>query len=273
MRRITLFLLALSAIVPAALNTVRAQGLPTTQPKLITIVREEVKAGRAAGHAKNEAKWVAAYEKAKSPDYYLALTSLTGPNEAWYLVPFESHAAIGASMKREDSDPVLGPKLEKLTLADAEYVSSVKTIQTEARPDLTVGTFPDLSKARFFGITIMRVRPGHEAQFETAVKASGAARMRVAPKFGFRVYQVLAGMPTPTFILYSTAEDYAEFDGMVAAQKDTVKALTADERSAREKFLTEGLLSSEMNRFKLDPIQSYVPKETRAKDPAFWSPK
>ncbi len=158
-------------------------------------------------------------------------------------------------------------------MADAEYVSGLRIIQAQARADLSVGSFPDLAKARFFAIVIYRVRPGHDAQFEAVAKAYGAARMRVAPKAGFRVYQVIAGMPTPTFLIFSSVEDYSEFDGMTAAIQDTLKALTAEEQAARQKFQTEGVISSEMNYFKLDPIQSYVSKETRAKDPEFWSPK
>src|SRR6185436_7635458 len=53
-------------------NVAIAQTLPTSQPNMITIVREEVKLGRDADHANVEAGWPAAYEKAKSPDYYLA---------------------------------------------------------------------------------------------------------------------------------------------------------------------------------------------------------
>jgi hypothetical protein len=257
----------------STLNGAFAQTLPTKQPKMISIVREEVKVGRATEHAKHEAGWPAAYEKAKSPDYYLAMTSLTGPSEAWYIVPWESHAAQAASMKREDKDPVLSAELARLALADAEYVSSVRNIQAMARADLSAGTFPDLSKARFFQITTYRVRPGHETQFEEAAKAYGAARTRVAPKHGFRVYQVIAGMPSPTFLVFSSVEDFGQFDETSAAHQATLMAQTPEEQGARQKFQSEGVISSETNRYKLDPVQSYVSKETRASDPEFWSPK
>ena len=65
----------------------QAAGLPRIQPKTpLTIIREQVKIGRSAAHSKFESEYPAAFEKAGSPDYYLALTSLTGPSEAWYLV-------------------------------------------------------------------------------------------------------------------------------------------------------------------------------------------
>ena len=67
-----------------------AQTLPTTQPNLLQIIREEVKLGHGADHTKTEAGWPAAFEKAKSPYFYLALTSMTGTNEVWYVIPYES---------------------------------------------------------------------------------------------------------------------------------------------------------------------------------------
>jgi hypothetical protein len=75
-RSIPAALLALATLVPAA---VRAQGVPATQPGLIHIFIEEVKVGRNADHAKNEAGWPAAAEKAKSKYNYIALTSMTSP--------------------------------------------------------------------------------------------------------------------------------------------------------------------------------------------------
>ena len=97
------FTLLLSMLIP---NAAIAQTLPTSQPNMITIVREEVKLGRDADHAKVEAGWPAAYEKAKSPDYYLAMISMTGTPEAWYVTPYASHAAIGDTLKREDGDAI-----------------------------------------------------------------------------------------------------------------------------------------------------------------------
>ena len=53
----------------------------------------------------------------------------------------------------------------------------------------------------------------------------------------------------------------------------TWKGLTYDERTTLQKFFADGTLTSVSNRYRLDPRQSYVPAETRQKDPAFWMPK
>jgi hypothetical protein len=120
MKRVIISLWVISAAGLGCISTAPAQGLPKTQPKLLTITREQVKTGRNEGHSKHEALWPAAYEKAKgSHDYVIAMTSLTGPNEAWYVSGSESHAALGECMKRRDKDPALSAELARLELADA----------------------------------------------------------------------------------------------------------------------------------------------------------
>lgn len=37
-------------------------------------------------------------------------------------------------------------------------------------------------------------------------------------------------------------------------------------------FSTDGMLSAETNRYRLDPKQSYVSRDVRAGDPTFWGP-
>ncbi len=250
----------------------QAQGLPTSQPSLITIVREEVKVGRAAEHARIEAGWPAAFERAKSPDYYLAMVSMTGQSEAWYIAPAASHAAIGASMKRDEADAVLSAELARLSRVDAEVLNNLRTIQAVARPDLSMGAFPDLARQRFWEITTFRVRPGHEQEFDAAAKAYISAAQRSAPGTTFRTYEVIAGWLTPTYVIFSSITSYGEFDQMMANGMQTMQGATADERAALQKFSTDGMITAETNRFRLDPKQSYVSRETRATDPAFWGP-
>src|SRR2546430_8630961 len=44
----------------------------------------------------------AAFAKAKSPSSYLALASLTGPDEVWFTIPFASNAAVAEEFKRQE---------------------------------------------------------------------------------------------------------------------------------------------------------------------------
>ncbi len=249
------------------------QGMPTSQPTLLTIVREDVKIGRSAEHSRFEAGWPAAYAKAKSPDYYLAYVSMTGPSEAWYVTPFASNAAIAEGMKRDDADPVLSAELQRLSAGDAAFLNNVRVMQAMGRPDLSMGAFPDLAKVRFTEITWFRVRPGHEAGFETAAKAYGAAARRGAPSASYRIYQITAGVPGPTYLIFASVESYGAFDQMMASDQAAMRGATPDEMSTLQKFMAEGVINTETQRFRVDPAQSYVSPEARAVDPAFWMPK
>ena len=60
---------------------------------------------------------------------------------------------------------------------------------------------------------------------------------------------------------------------MLAADMATWKETTTEEKELLQKAAAEAVITSESNRFKLDPRQSYVPKETREKDREFWMPK
>lgn len=261
------------ALVVFAATSAVGQPLPTSQPKLMTIYREQVKTGHVAAHAKTESGWPAAFAKTKSPDYYLALTSMTGPNEAWFISPWDSYAAWSKSMQRDEANAELSAELERLSMADAEHLNDMRLIEAVARPDLSHGAYPDMNKVRFWEITIFRVRPGHEAQFAAAAKAYKAAAGRAAPKVRWRLYEVNAGLPGPTYLVFSSTESFAEFDEMLASGEGLMKGMTAEETAVLQKFFSEGLINAESNKYRLDPKMSYVSAETKAADPAFWSKK
>lgn len=263
----------LIALAVASAPFALAQGaLPASQPKRLTIIREEVKVGRAGDHARNEAGWPAALEKAKAPVNYIAITSMTGPSEAWYLESFESYAAEAAAMKHDENDPVLMAETDRLAARDAEFITSSTTIQTVARPDLSVGKFPDVGKIRFFQISTYTVRPGQDAKWDTLVKAYNASRLRVAPNASYRVYSVSAGMAAPTYLVIASVEDYGQFDQIAADHRATLSGANPAERAELDKY-GDLVVRAQTNLFRVDPVQSYVPKETREKDPDFWMKK
>lgn len=272
MRR-TFLSLILPAFVACGAATALAQGIPTTQPKFLTIFREQVKMGRGADHTKWEAGWPAALEKSKSPYNYFAYVSVTGPAEAWYVTPLASQAAFGEMMARENADPALRAELDRLARGDAEFVSEASALHAVARPELSHGSFPDVAMMRFWEITTFRVKPGHAADFAAAAKAYASAAARSAPSASWRTYEVVAGAPDGTYLVFSSVASFADFDKVMTEGEATFKGLTFEERTTLNKFSAEATLSTITNRFRLDPAQSYVTPETRQKDPAFWMPK
>lgn len=246
--------------------------VPTTQPSVLTIFREEVKYGHGAEHEMVEAGWPAAYARAKSPYTYIGLTTLTGASEAWFIVPFANWRAMGDEMKMEQNDPVLAAELARLSKADAEHVSSARSLHLVGRPDLSAGAFPNVGKQRFYEVTFMRVRPGHEAAFDEVAKLYAATFKKAAPAGSYRVYQVMAGMPGPTFAIFWSTESMAGFDEVLALDAALMKTFTPEQLGALQKFSRESLLNAESHRLAVNGRMSYVDDATAAQDPAFWRP-
>ena len=95
MRRICVSLCALVLLaLPIAL--VAQDAAPMGPPKVIQIVREEVKPGKGAAHEKWEASWTQAMVRAKFTTPQLAMTAVTGNNEAWYISGYDSFGALEA---------------------------------------------------------------------------------------------------------------------------------------------------------------------------------
>ena len=246
-----------------------AQSLPTSQPNYLQIYREEVKVGRAADHEKVEAGWPAAYEKAKSPYTYIALTSMTGPGEAWFISPFESHAAMGDSMKRED-EPSLAAALGRLQRADGDG-QQLPFDLGEGRKDLSYGAYPETAKQRFYEITIFRVRPA-TSRLSRLRRRPTARRPSGGPDTSYRVYEVMAGMPSPT---YSSSRRRLPTARSTRRHGRPGDDEGRDLRGAHtlKKFMADGVINTETIRFRLNPTMSYVTQDVRATDAAFWRPK
>ncbi len=260
------------AFLAASAAAVAAQGMPTTQPGILNIFIEEVKVGMNADHRANELGWPAAFARAGSEDYYLAMVSMSGPNEVWYVSPYDSHAQEAAFMERNESDPALSAELARLWRADAEYLDDTRQVRAVARPDLSHGGFPDLAMARFWDITMFRIRAGQEGAFQEAVEAYVAAAERAGVDMSFRTYQVTAGMPWGYCMMFSSVNSYAEFDDTMAQEEMVMGAITPDEMTLMENFMSNAIQLSITNRFRLDPGMSFVAPETRAAAPDFWGP-
>jgi hypothetical protein len=245
-----------------------AQGMPTSQPGVLTIIVEELKPGAGADHEANESGWPKAFAAANSQYYYLAFESITGTQEIWFVLPFQSWAAEGESMKMFESNATLAAELGRLSKADAPFLAGHRTMQAVARPDLSYGSFPDL--ALFYEVTTFRVRPGHDQGFEAAAKAYQELTRRANPGASYRMYQVTAGMPGGTYLIFSNTNSYAEFDKQMADGNAMWGKATPQEMATLQKAMSDDVMSTINQRYRVSPTMSYVSPETKAKDRNFW---
>src|ERR1700687_1612213 len=104
-------------------------------PKVLQIIREDSKPGKVIAHRKHEAAWAQAFIKAGYP-YNLTISSVTGPDQDWFMTGFDSHALL-----EKTNDLFETPKFEQImdtfSPKESEFVSESRTVFARYRPDLS----------------------------------------------------------------------------------------------------------------------------------------
>src|SRR5690242_14464679 len=111
-----------AAVLAAAAFQLQAQ-TPTEPYKVLRIFREDVKEGKGTAHAKSEATFAQALTRLKYPNYGLALSSVTGMHQAWFLEGHDSFDSVAKADAFSDKEPAKS-EMDKLDALDSEYRSS-----------------------------------------------------------------------------------------------------------------------------------------------------
>jgi hypothetical protein len=265
--------LAVAACLLSAIP-LRAQQTPPPPPRLLQIDREEVKIGRAAAHEAFEVQWPAAFRRAKSTNYYLAVTSVTGAPEAWYIAPADNYAALEAFDKEIDKTPGLRAELQRLSAGDAEMLTGWRQMIAEYRPELSLpGTPVNIGTMRGFSITTTRLRPGHGADWKEMRTILRDVYTKAGIDSHNALYQVVRGVNTPTYIGLNPFRSLAEMDARAAMGPKIDSAWTAEQRARYDKLTADAVITVETETFMFSPKMSYVGEQTIAADPEFWTSK
>ena len=270
MRKSLLLLFAICLFVSAAVEA-RAQAGPP--PKVLSIFREEVKAGRGSAHEKLEAGYVRAFQKAKWPVYSLAMTAAVGGTDAWFMTAYDSFAAMEKDRQSFNKAPQLTADFERLDALDADFRTGQRSIVCVLNEELSFGASFDVSQMRFFSVNTVRVRPGHDEEYREARKLLVEAQKKGNPNGHSVVYAVAAGMPNGTYLVFTPRKSLAELDPNPAITKAVQDALGEDNAKKRQKLLADSVISTETIIYAFSPRMSYVPKEWAKTGGDFWTPK
>jgi hypothetical protein len=242
-------------------------------PPFLQIFREEVRVGRAAQHPMTEAGWPRAFARAKVGANYLALTTIYGPAEAWFMEGHASVAEIEANNRAIDAAPGLQAELDRLSQADAANVSSSRTILAHFLPEASnAGRGSEAAAARAWEVTIFRVRPGKEASFFGGAKLYQSLVQKAGASAPWAAYEVLAGMPGPTYLVLSPHASLSDIDPTTGAGAAIQKVMT-EETMKSFGTLGEGFISVETIVFAPSPEMSYLSADWISQDPKFWGKK
>lgn len=244
-------------------------------PRIIRIFREEIKPGRGAVHEKVEVGYVRAFSKSKVPFHYLAIASMTGPNEVWFLEGCDSFEDMEKLDRAFEKDTALTAQIEQLDRRDGDLRTGQRGQLAVLRDDLSYRMNVVIGTMRYFEIVTLRVRPGHEGEFEEAAKMLRDANEKANRDEHYAVYQVLAGASSGTMLVFAPMKSLKEVDIALAPENRmaAMKAMGEQGAGKFQKLVSDSLITIESNYFSFSPKMSHAPKEVVGADPDFWTPK
>jgi hypothetical protein len=246
-------------------------------PKRLQLIIEDVKPGRGAAHQKSEEAWLAAFKRTNVPAYGLAMTSMTGRNEAWFANSMgESWAQWDEWGKKMQSDKVVAASLDTASERDGDLINNSRTFYLDYVPELSYRPDFKLGEVRFFMVDTVRVKPGHGKEFSDIRKAVNAAHEKANMDEHMIVYYASLGAAGGTYYIFEPIKSIRDFDEMDKLHDDNSAYRTAlgdDFQKMNHEFALNGLLSTESNLLAISPSMSYVSEEVAKAAPDFWNPK
>jgi len=271
MRNILLYTIALCLGVLAPLEA-RAQATPP--PKVLSIFREDIKAGRGAAHENVETGYVRAMQRAKWPVHYLAMTAVFGGSDALFVTAYDSFASLQKDRDDGQKNAQFTADTERMDAQDAEYRTGQRAIICVLNQELSIGGPVEIPQMRYMSVTTIRVRPGHGDEYTEARKILvDATKKANANEVHSAFYSVTAGLPSGTYLLFTPRKSLAELDPNPAGAKAIQDAMGEDNNKKRQKLLADSVISAETTIYAFSPKMSYVPKEWAKAGGEFWTPK
>jgi len=271
--RLKLTIAALSGVVLSgvSLRPVYAQDIKPAP--VIEIYREAIKEGRTAAHEKVEADYAATFRRANHPAHYVALASISGLGEVWFVQPMPSFGANEDYEKASDKEP-LKSALAMLDARDGELRATSRAIWAVFRPDLSYHAEKFApAKARYVMAGMIRIKLGRDADFVAGAKTYFGAFEKANIDECTLAYQVVAGAPSGTYLFFSMMDSMKVLDEEPARMRAVQQAMGAENFAQFMKGAGDLFVATEDTLLEAKPGMSYPPQQFIDADPAFWKPK
>ena len=239
-------------------------------PNVLVVQREMVKPGMAGmAHQKSESAFVQAMQKAKSPDHYFAATSMSGPSRALFFIPYDSFADWEKSNAAMTNESTLAADFDSAMEADGKLLSSFSTMVFRYEPDLSISPNVDLAQMRFMEITVIDIKPGHEAEWKELAKLHNEVYGQV-PNTHFAMWEEYFGNDGGVYIATSPMKSLAELDERHTAAKKVWAGTSDDKKKKMSDLEASSFASVHTNLYSMDPKMSYAPDRWKTASPDFW---
>jgi hypothetical protein len=275
MKKVSVFLLGMCLVLgTASLASAqeKSEGMHTPPP-VLNITREFVKPGKTGlTHERSESAFVKAMANAKYPTRYLAMDSLSGKSRSLFLVGYESFAAVEKDLMATQKNAALAAALDRAAVVDGELLDSYDQSSWAYRPDQSLNQNGGLAGVRYFEIEAFQIKPGHEADWDAAVKMVQEADSKL-PDAHWAMYQNVFGREQPSYLVIIPRKSMSEVDAGFLQAPKFMAAMGADGMKKLGELSAAAIASSETNIFAINPRESYMDEDLVKADPDFWRPK
>lgn len=271
---IVMLLLLAAPSVGSIFSTSAQTPAPQMPPKVLTISREEVKPYLDAEHENMETAWVKALAQAHGEVHSIAMTTMSGTNEAWFLFGYDSFAAFEQASREGERNPAVRAVQDRFMKLDHPLLSGTRGIIVTLDEELSYRPAINLAEVRYFWVETVHIRPGHSAEFREYRRILNAAHAKANIDEHWAVYYVEAGLLAGTVFVFHPLKSLKEVDQFPGMHgKAYADALGTENPKKMAELQAAYTLSAESNYFAINPAMSYPTKELIAADPAFWKPK
>lgn len=245
---------------------------PSGPAPVLMTVRERLKPGEEATHAKLEAEYADVLDAGKGSEYYLGMGAITGYDETMFLSGYASLEEM--SDVHDYDETMMGAKLDSLEKLHNSTLAGTETNIWRLRPDLSSPIVGSLGKMRYMQMIQIHVKLGHGAEFTTVLKQVQQGWMKVDPDFHYSVYQENYGQaPDDSYLVIIPVKSLADLDMHHAKLATYHKQIGEDAYKHMLEFESSDYNSTVSNLFVFTPGMSRLPDSWTKDDQAFWNPK
>lgn len=235
-------------------------------PRILNIIREEVKTGKAFAHDQNETAWLQAFLKANYTTPMLTVSAVTGPAEDWFIIGYDSFAAL----EKENQQMTKNAAFRNINMTygsrEADLISASRTITARFRPELSYKPAVNVGEYRYFSIAVIRFRLGEDVA--AYYKTLNAAREKAGLDAHIAIYAVNSGMPSGTYLSFSPIKSLAQWD------EPPNEALSAALKEINwGQMVAKSVLNVESRLYAFSPSKSNPSPAMVAASPDFWKSK
>lgn len=261
-------IVALAALIALPLLAVAQDAMGP--PKVLLIEREDVKPGKALAHEKSETAWTEAVVRAKWDEHFLAVTTASGPSQAWFIFAYDSFAAMEKDQQAQEKSAAMTAAATRYSPPESDFISENRSMVATLVSDITyhAPAPADLATMRYFRVRTSRVKIGHDEEYIELRKLLNSAYERAGVKMPSATFHVVLGAPAGTYMTFFPMKSAAELDS-----PPNLREVLGSDYDHFMSLVDKAVLGYSDDMVQFNPKMSYALPEWIKADPNFWAPK